>query len=399
MQSRENRRSIIVRNLEKIKGYNQKHDPKKPIAFENVTYFFKNARNIGFAADAYIQYVEIEGAEAAIKIIKLSEAESNPENFHNTSDINKLGTEPIIMPRSSGFNIWREVSAMEMTSPENSGLEHFPYFYGFFITKWADNMIKDMYMYDKDKSKKYKEYLKSREENEICIILVMELFDYDLVKWTDRRHSFQEWKDIYSQMLQSLIDLHSLFIIHNDSHYKNFLIKKHESGWLVVLADMGSCISTKHDLDAKEKALYKKLHNTNKDPILMLQTFDRFNLAVYHFGKLKRNQTIAEIKDRHPDLLPEIKKQVKKPYEHTLFWIALAEVMANNMDHFGDLIDIDKLPPLLINEILDKEFVKIRWIQLIQVNNTSLKPYSGFDSGAGAAFDELDALDSSFFGV
>ena len=254
MQSRENHQAIILRNIEKIRGHNQKYDIKKPVKFEDVTYFFKNARNIGFAADAYVQYVEIEGVPAAIKIIKLSKAESDPENFRNTSDINKLGTEPITVPRSAGFNIWREVSAMESISPNNSGLQHFPYFYGFFVTKWADVMTKDMYMYDNDKSKKYKEYLKSREENGICIILVMELFDYDMVEWTDRRHSFQEWKDVYQQMLKSLDDLHSLSIMHNDSHYKNFLIKKHESGWLVVLSDMGSCVSTKHDINAKEKA-------------------------------------------------------------------------------------------------------------------------------------------------
>lgn len=359
MQSRDNRHSLITGFLEKINGHNVSYDPKNPIRFEDVVYYFKNARNIGFAADAYIQYVEIEGFPAALKIIKLSHAESDPANFRNTADINKLGIKSIRQPHPAGFNIWREIDAMERLSPQKSGFQGFPHMYGFFVAKWADLMIKDMYMHDHEKDGKYKKYLKDREENDVCVLILMEHFDHDLLGWTDRRHSHDEWKDVYRQVFQCMIDVHKFNILHNDTHEKNFLIKKNDGKWLVVLCDFGSNISSHYDLSADEKKIYDETMKENKDPILFLQRFDRFNIAVYHFGRLKRNKVIGDFKQHYPLLISEIKNRIKKPLEHSLFWLAVVEVMASNIDHFNDLIDMDKLPPADLVELMDEEYEKI----------------------------------------
>lgn len=362
MDPRENRYNMVMRSLGKIKGHNQ-HLIQK---FEDISYFFKNSRNIGFAADVFIQSVEIDDNPVALKVIKLSKAEADKVNFRKTSDINKLGIKAIETPRSAGFNIWREVLCMETMSPHHSGLPHYPYFYGFFMAKWADVMIKDMYLHDKDSDKKYKTYLKSREDTHICIILIMELFDYDLIGWTDRRHTFDEWISIYTQVFKAIRGISGFNIVHNDTHDKNFLVKNVGGDWVVVLADFGSNLSTMYDLNSAEKMLYKKLRNHNRDLRVFLYIFDRFNIAVYHFGKLKRMQTVDLVKDKYPDLIIDLQKKLKKPPEHTLFWIALSEVMAHNLEYFGDLIDIQKLPPIEINNVLDVEWKRI---------NKSKKPY------------------------
>lgn len=359
MQSRENKHSLITGFLGKIKGHNVSYDSKNPVRFEDVVYYFKNARNIGFAADAYIQYVEIEGFPAALKIIKLSHAESEVANFRNTSDINKLGVKSIRQPHPAGFNIWREIDAMERLSPNMSNFQGFPYMYGFFMTRWADLMIKDMSMYDREKDGKYKKFLKDREDNDVCILILMEHFDYDLLRWTDRRHSIDEWKDVYRQIFQCISDIHKLNIVHNDTHEKNFLIKKQEGGWLVSLCDFGSNISTNYDLHADEKRVYEESLNSNRDPVLFLQRFDQFNIAVYQFGRLKRNKVMSDFKQHYPVLVGEIKNRIKKPLEHSLFWLAVVEVMASNIEYFSDLIDMEKLPPPELLKLLDGEYEKM----------------------------------------
>lgn len=359
MQSRDNKHSLITRFLENIKGHNVAYDSKNPVRFEDVVYYFKNARNIGFAADAYIQYVEIEGVPAALKIVKLSSAESDSSNFRNTSDINKLGVKSIRLPHPAGFNIWREIDAMERLSPNTSNFQGFPHMYGFFVTKWADLMIKDMHMYEREKDVKYKKFLKDREDNDVCILILMEHFDSDLLRWTDRRHPIDEWKSVYQQVFQCIVDAHKLNIVHNDTHEKNFLIKKNDGKWLVALCDYGSNISTSYDLSVDEKKVYDETKRENKDPILFLQRFDPFNIAVYHFGRLKRNKVIGDFKQHYPVIVSEIKNRIKKPLDHSLFWLAVVEVMASNLDHFHDLIDMDKLPPANLTQVLEVEYKKI----------------------------------------
>lgn len=353
---RQNRRDNIVGKLEKIKGHNQLYDGGK---FEDVVYYFKNARNIGFAADAFVQYVEIDDLPMAMKIIKLSKSESDPSNFKNTSNINKLDAECIKQPRSAGYNIWREVDTMNVCSPENSNCPNFAYFYGFFICKWGGEMIEDLYMHAHETNKKYQEYLKSREDNHICIILLMEMFDYTILEWTERNHTFNEWKSVYVQMLESIKYLSKIDVVHNDTHYKNYLITKVAGDWLVALSDMGSVISTRFSLSKPELKLYDSLKTGNRDVSVALYVFDTFNIAIHHFGKLKRIQTINEVKRLYPTLIIDVKNRINKPIDHTLFWIALAEVMASNLEYFKNMIDIAKLPPPNIQKFFDTEYDKI----------------------------------------
>ena len=374
---RENTYEIIVRSLSKIKGHSsvlkdkirdKLFDELKPIPFEDVSFYFKNARNIGFAADAFIQYVELDGYPMAMKIIKMSKEESLPQNYENTSNINNLNKNAILKPRSTGYNVWREISAMETLSPHKSGLPNFPYFYGYFITKWPGELNEDMYWYDRDKDSKYREYIKSRETTGICAVLFMELFDYDLPAWTEKQHSFSDWKDVYCQILDCFDGLKQFNIIHNDTHKKNFLVKRDAGRWLIILTDFGSNLSMSYDLSSSEKMLYKTLMNSNRDLKLILHTFNRNDIAVHHFAKLKRTQTYESIKKEHPDLLPKIVSYVKKPIEHTLCWIALSEVMAQNLQIFEKYIDVQKLLPSSIDEILIRENHKLSSKKVYDIN-------------------------------
>lgn len=353
---RQNRRDNIVDKLDKIKGYGQ---PFTSVKFEDVVYYFKNARNIGFAADAFVQYVEFDGIPMAMKIIKLSVEESDPKYFKNTSNINKLDVSCIKRPRSAGYNIWREVDTLTQCSPEISKCPHFPYFYGFFIAKWGGNMIEDLYMHAHESDEKYRKYLQSREDNKVCIVLLMEMFDYTILSWTERRHTFDEWKSVYTQMLESMNYLCKIDVVHNDTHYKNFLITKVAGDWLVALGDMGSAISTRFQLSKPEVKVYESLKKENRDLSVSLYVFDTFNIAMHHFSKLKRIQVVNEVKRIYPTLIIDIKNRINKSINHTIFWIALAEVMASNLEHFNNMIDIDKLPPHAIQEYLDIEYTKI----------------------------------------
>ena len=220
---RENRYSLLKKSLSNLLGYSKPVD-KSPQEFENISYYFKNTRNVAFATDTYILYTEYEDQPMAVKIIKLSEEEFN--NYSNTADINHLGTKPIIKPKSTGYNVWREVYCLDKMSPHSSGCPNFPYFYGYFITKWPDVMVPDYFLHDQENDKQYKKYLKSRESAGYCIVLMMEFFDYNVIEWTNRQHTLDEWKSVYMQMLKSLDDLHQFDIMHNDSHSKNFIIKK-----------------------------------------------------------------------------------------------------------------------------------------------------------------------------
>ena len=343
MSQRENRYSLIKKALN---GLN--NDINKPQPFENLSYYFKNTRNVAFATDTYIMYTEYENQPMAVKIIKLSEAEF--KNVGNTGDINKLGTKPIIKPKSTGYNVWREIHCSEKMSPHSSGCQNFPYFYGYFITKWPDVMVQDYYLHDNEDDKNYKAYLKSRELTGFCVVLLMEFFDYNAIEWTNKQHTIAEWKSVYSQMLTSIKDLHQFDIIHNDSHAKNFIIKKQGSDWLVALCDFGSAISKNFDISAKEQLLYDKIWKSNRDVKLLFYTFNEREIGFYHLIRLKRLQTIDYLKKEYNDLIEHVKRECNVDIMHTLCWLKIAETMSYNMDHFAHLIDKTKLPP---TDILD----------------------------------------------
>ena len=363
MAQRENRYSLIKKSLNNLSGYNTVFDQKQDsIEFENISYYFKNTRNVAFATDTYILYTEYENQPMAVKIIKLSEDEL--KNGGNTADINHLGTKPIIKPKSTGYNVWREVYCLDKLSPHSSGCPNFPYFYGYFVTKWPDAMIPDYFLHERENDKKYKEYLASRESSGYCIVLMMEFFDYNAIEWTNRQHTLDEWKSVYSQMLKSIDDMHQFDIVHNDSHSKNFILKKEGSDWLVALCDFGSAISTNFDISAKEKILYDKIKKSNRDVKLMFYTFNERDIGFYHLMRLKRMQTIDYLKKEYKDVIDHVKKECNLDINHTICWLKIAETMSYNLDHFSHLIDKNKLPPPEISDLVDN----IR--QLIQKNSS-----------------------------
>lgn len=347
--SRENRYGLIKKSLEKLIDYSKHTNNPQP--FENISYYFKNTRNVAFATDTYILYTEYEGQPMAVKIIKLSGEESKNKD---TSDINKLGTKPIIKPKSTGFNVWREIYCSEKMSPHSSGCPNFPYFYGYFITKWPDVMIQDFYLHEKEDDKKYKEYLASRETTGVCAVLLMEFFDYNVIEWTNKQHQLDEWKSVYYQMLKSISDLHQFDIIHNDSHAKNFIIKRDGSDWLVAMCDFGSAISTNFDLSAKEKLLYDKIKRSNRDIKLVFYTFNKREIGFYHLIRLKRVQTIEYLQKEYKEMVDHVKKDCKLDIQHTICWLRLAETMSYNLNHFSHLIDKNKLPPGEIIDLIEK---------------------------------------------
>lgn len=360
---RENRYNLIKKSLGNLLDYSKSTFDKSPQEFENISYYFKNTRNVAFATDTYILYTEYESQPMAVKIIKLSEEEF--KNY-NTSDINHLGTKPIIKPKSTGYNVWREVYCLDKMSPHSSGCVNFPYFYGYFITKWPDAMIQDYYLHDQEPDKQYKKYLKSRETTGYCIVLMMEFFDYNAIEWTNRQHTLEEWKSVYIQMLKSLDDLHQFDIMHNDSHSKNFIIKKDGSDWLVALCDFGSAISTNFEISAKEKNLYDKIKKSNRDVKLLFYTFNERDIGFYHLMRLKRVQTLDYLQKEYKELIEHVKKECGLDINHTICWLKIAETMSFNLEHFSHLIDSNKLPPSEIVDLVNKSR------QLIQ-KNTSIK--------------------------
>lgn len=352
--SRENQYQQIVSALSNIEGYNT----NKIQVFEDITYHFQDARNIGFSTDFYIQAASIDDLPIALKIIKLSQAEV--KRYQDTSDINNLGIEAIKHPHPAGFNIWREVECLETLSPDKSGIKHYPYFYGYFMCEWADVMVVDYNMHDSNKNPKYKKYLKSREETEICIILVMELFDMEFMQWTNRRHSFSEWKDMYHQMLTCIENLQHFDIVHNDCHDKNFLIKKDQGQDLLVLVDFGSAISSKFKLSTSEIHIYKQLVKSNRDLSLACHMFSAENIAMQQFLHLKRIDTIDKLRGEYPDLILGLEKKIKKKPDHTLYWWNLAEVMAHNLEYFQSYIDEQKLLPSSLSDWIEQLSKKIK---------------------------------------
>lgn len=350
---RENRYSLVKKSLEKLVDYSK--FTRKPQPFENVSYYFQNTRNIAFATDTYILYTEIDDQPVAVKIIKMSNAEC-AEN--DTSDINNIGTKPIIKPKSTGYNVWREVYCHEKMSPNSSGCPNFPYFYGYFMTRWPNVMVSDYYLHDIEIDDKYKRYLKSREDTNVCMVLLMELFDYNAIEWTNKIHTIYEWKSVYAQMLKAISDLHTFDIVHNDSHAKNFVLKKDGSEWLVALCDFGSVISGTFG-DAKETTLYNKIKKSDRDYKLIFYTFNERDIAYYHLMRLKRIQTIEYLQREFPELIEHVKKE-HSDIHHTLYWLKLTEIMSYNLENFYHLIDKNKLPPLEISDAIEKIRLSIK---------------------------------------
>lgn len=68
---------------------------------------------------------------------------------------------------------------------------------------------------------------------------------------------------------------------------------------------------------------------------------------------------MSDFKQHYPVLVGEIKNRIKKPLEHSLFWLAVVEVMASNIEYFSDLIDMEKLPPPELLKLLDGEYEKM----------------------------------------
>ena len=73
---------------------------------------------------------------------------------------------------------------------------------------------------------------KSNKKNKKYSIIIYELAKGDLKSFLNNNKSLSEkiWKNIYEQIFMSILLLHSLNIIHNDTHYGNFLYIKIKEG-------------------------------------------------------------------------------------------------------------------------------------------------------------------------
>ena len=342
----------IKERLEKIGEINNLAVVHK---FDNITKHFTEAYNIGFSSDGFVQAISIGEHKAAMKIIKLSKAEVvNPMNTSNINKINKAGLDNSL---SIGTNVWREVVCLQKLSPDVSGLDGFPMLYGFFISHWSDFMEYDDSLIKAAKTNKsLRDYAMSREKEEKCVIIIMELFDDHLLDWTHIAHGLNEWKSVWTQILQILQSLTENKIVHNDAHAKNFLVRYQESKVpLIVLADFGWSISTDFDLNPAEKLLYRKFFKAKRDLDVIRNSFCDTYIKTFQLRKLKQIQTIDKVDKFMPGLVGEIQNSLKQGGP-TRLWLRLVEIIAQNYEEFRDLrlLDDKKLMPSTLVEVMDK---------------------------------------------
>jgi len=339
----------------RIKLYNILHNKLKNMTSNMLNNIFIQGREQKYKNNSY---AKISGYDVFMKKIPLTTLEYN--NIFDTSNLYNLPTFYNYPIGSAGINCFRELSMHVKTTKWvlEGKIENFIMMYHYRIIKKENHIIDEIQKENINKKvktkwnndKNIKKYLMERLNAPYEIIVVMEYFPITLNEWLK-----QDITNVYSykkQIFPLLNFLEKQYIIHFDSHSKNFVVSKEG---IIYMIDFGLVLDLEFNLTKEEIKFFYK--NTMFD----------YGLSIMNILLPLLDHTIY-IKDiiKQTYFINNYKMEYKPENE-----ISNIKTIYNNSNEICDYLDFPKKYKKIVNEYKKIDLImQLFFIKLLKNKKT-----------------------------
>lgn len=242
---------------------------------EELAVLIQAAEPLGSSIGGNASLLQIGNNNIFIKKIRLSQLESLPENYMNTTNLFNCPPYYQYGIGSSGFGAWRELSVHIMTTNWVLSGEcvHFPLMYHWQVLPakpidLSENVLKEI---DEEVSVwggepfiRERVLAKFNALNEI--VLFLEFIPENLYHWLQKEVNLGEKQaelacaKVDAELQSVLSFINSRGLLHFDAHFNNILT----DGSLLYFSDFGLAVSDQFELSEIEKDFFNKHYNYDK---------------------------------------------------------------------------------------------------------------------------------------
>lgn len=228
-----------------------------------------NAEHHGKSIGGKTALLEISGKKVFVKKIKLTDIERQPENVMSTANIFNLPLYYQYGVGSTGFGVWRELSAHIMSANWVIAGEcpNFPLMYHWRIlpSPMIKPSIEETQKLEQEvaywnKSSAIHQRLHAIQNASAEIVLFLEYFPENVYQWLGKElikdsQSAESACTMIDSNLRAIITfINSRGLIHFDAHVWNILT----DGKQLYLSDFGLALSSQFELTDEERVFYKR---------------------------------------------------------------------------------------------------------------------------------------------